>query len=367
MDNSLFFEPFTLKSLQLKNRFVMAPMTRAFSPDGIPKENVADYYRKRAEGEVGLILSEGTVVERHASANNSAYPHFYGAEALQGWKNVIDGVHNAGGKMGPQLWHVGIVQPGGVNPLPQDQFEGPSGLSGTGVPVAKTMSEEDIADTISAFARSAANAKRLGFDMLEIHGAHSYLIDQFFWEVTNRRTDRYGGGTLAERTCFGAEVVRAVRNAVGEDFVISLRISQWKIANYEARLAVNPDGLAAWLAPLTDAGVDIYHCSQRRFWEAEFEGSDLNLAGWVKKVTGKPTITVGSIGLSGEFMAALRQGEGSQPEPLTELHRRFERGDFDLIGIGRALITDPDWVKKTREGRNSELLGYSKDSLATLL
>jgi 2,4-dienoyl-CoA reductase-like NADH-dependent reductase (Old Yellow Enzyme family) len=367
MQSDLFFEPFSLKTLQLKNRFVMAPMTRAFSPDGVPTPDVATYYKKRAEGEVGLILSEGTVIERPASGGNRDYPHFYGSEALAAWGEVIREVHEAGGRMGPQLWHVGVVQPGGRNPLPQDLFEGPSGLSGKGELVGRAMSEEDVADTVSAYARAAAESKRLGFDMLELHGAHSYLIDQFFWEVTNKRTDRFGGVTLADRTRFAAEVVKAVREAVGEEFVISLRISQWKIADYNATLAKSPEELESWLAPLAEAGVDVFHCSQRRFWETEFEGSDLNLAGWAKKLTGKTTITVGSVGLSGEFISAIREGASSQPASLDELHRRLERGDFDLVAVGRALISDPDWVRKVRAGQTDGFLGYTKESLAALV
>ena len=367
MSSDLLFQPFSLKSLSLKNRFVMAPMTRAFSPDGVPTSEVADYYRKRAEGNVGLILSEGTVIERTASGNNRDYPNFYGNRPLKAWNRVIDSVHSAGGKMGPQLWHVGIVKPGGPDPLSQREFEGPSGLSGSGEKVGRVMSADDVADTISAFGRSAEDAKRLGFDMVELHGAHSYLIDQFFWEVTNKRTDAYGGATLAERSRFAIDVVKSVRKAVGEDFVISLRISQWKIADYDARLANTPQELEAWLLPLAEAGVDIFHCSQRRFWDAEFEGSDLNLAGWAKKVTGKATITVGSVGLSGEFMSALREGEASQPASLDELHRRMDRGDFDLVAVGRALISDADWVKKVQDSCTSEFIGFSKEALASLV
>ena len=367
MSTNSFFEPFALKSLELKNRFVMAPMTRAFSPGGIPTPAVAAYYERRAQGEVGLILSEGTVINRPASAGNKAYPHFYGAEALAGWQAVIDAVHAAGGRMGPQIWHVGVVPPGGEDPLPQSLFEGPSGLSGTGEEVGRTMTDEDIADTIEAFADAAYESKRLRFDMLELHGAHGYLIDQFFWALTNRRTDKYGGLTLPERSRFASEVVKAVRKRVGEDYVISLRLSQWKIANYDFQLANNPAELEAWLTPLAEAGVDIFHCSQRRFEEPQFEGSDLNFAGWAKKVTGKTTITVGSIGLTGEFMAALRQGEGSSPAPVDELKRRLDRGDFDLVAVGRALITDSHWVQKLKESRTSEFLGYTKESLATLV
>jgi 2,4-dienoyl-CoA reductase-like NADH-dependent reductase (Old Yellow Enzyme family) len=124
--------------------------------------------------------------------------------------------------------------------------------------------------------------------------------------------------------------------------------------------------METWLVPLAEAGVDIFHCSQRRFWEPEFIGSDLNFAGWAKKLTGKTTITVGSIGLSGDFLAAF-QGETSTPSSLDELLRRFDRGDFDLVAVGRALLADAGWSRKIREGRSSELIGFSKEALVTLL
>src|ERR1700761_4487753 len=108
MSTANLFRPFSLKSLNIKNRIVMAPMTRAFSPNGVPTADVATYYRKRAEGEAGLILSEGTVINRVSSSNDANIPHFYGEQALAGWKNVIDGVHRAGGSMGPQIWHMGV-------------------------------------------------------------------------------------------------------------------------------------------------------------------------------------------------------------------------------------------------------------------
>ena len=361
-----FFEPFYLKSLSIKNRFVMAPMTRAFSPNGIPTQEVADYYQRRAEGEVGLILSEGTMINRLGSANNPSYPHFHGVEALAGWQRVIDQVHTAGGKMGPQIWHVGIQPPSEDSPVKPEEFEGPSGLNLKGEPAGHVMTENDIADAIAAYADSAASAKRLGFDMVEIHGAHGYLIDQFFYDLTNKRTDIYGGETISERVKFGVEVVKAVRRAVGEDFVISLRLSQWKPFAYEAKIGKNPAELEAWLAPLSEAGVDIFHCSQRRFWEPEFAESDLNFAGWAKKLTGKASITVGSVGLSDEFTSSFR-GAGAEPSPLDELKRRYERGDFDLIAIGRVLLSDPNWVHKLRTGKESEFIGFDKEALAKLV
>lgn len=366
MNTDTLFRPFSLKSLNTKNRIVMAPMTRSFSPGGIPTSDVAAYYRKRAEGEVGLILSEGTVIDRPSSSNDPNVPHFYGNEALAGWQNVVDEVHKAGGKMAPQIWHMGVMENHYSGWLPSAPFEGPSGLGAPGFNNGNTMSESDIADTIEAFGRAAADAKRLGFDCVEIHGAHGYLIDQFFWDETNRRADIWGGKTLAERTRFAVEVTKEVRKQVGEDFALIIRLSQFKPSVYTNKLAKTPYELESWLYPLVEAGIDIFHASQRRFWEPEFEGSDLNFAGWVKKVTGKTTITVGSVGLTGEFLAAFA-GESSQPSSLDELLRRMERGDFDLVAVGRPLLSDPNWVQKIREHRTEELKGFTKEALGQLV
>jgi 2,4-dienoyl-CoA reductase-like NADH-dependent reductase (Old Yellow Enzyme family) len=123
--------------------------------------------------------------------------------------------------------------------------------------------------------------------------------------------------------------------------------------------------LQTWLGTLVEAGADILHCSQRRFWEPEFEGSDLNFAGWAKKLTGVPTISVGSVGLSGEFIASFA-GEGAKPASLDELLRRMEREEFDLIGVGRALLADPHWVEKVKAGRNGELMDFTPAALGSL-
>jgi 2,4-dienoyl-CoA reductase-like NADH-dependent reductase (Old Yellow Enzyme family) len=357
------FEPFQMKSLELKNRVVMAPMTRSFSPGGVPTAGVADYYARRAKGEVGLIISEGTVVDRPASSYD--IPHFYGAQALLGWKTVIDEVHAAGGVMIPQLWHVGVVAADKSGWLPAAPFEGPSGYVAPGKMGGVAMTQQDIAGTILAFAKAAKDAKELGFDGVEIHGAHGYLIDQFFWHPTNQRTDRYGGQTLVERSRFATELVSAVREAVGPEFAISLRLSQWKLQNYAARLATTPKEMESWLLPLAEAGVDIFHCSQRRLWDPEFPGSDLNFAGWAKKLTGKPSITVGSVGLSVDFLASFK-GDTATANSLDELMRRLDRGDFDLVAVGRPLLADAAWGRKIHEGHSSELIGFSKESLATL-
>jgi 2,4-dienoyl-CoA reductase-like NADH-dependent reductase (Old Yellow Enzyme family) len=349
----------------------MAPMSRYCSPDGILTGDMAAYYARRAENEVALIITEGAAVERPAAVENPAVPKVYGELPMAAWKKAVDAVHAAGSKIAPQLWHVGAWQEysGWTPPGP---FEGPSGLKFPGLQTGLTMSESDIADTIGAFATAARNAKNVGFDAINIHGAHGYLIDQFYWAETNTRTDKWGGKTLKERGRFANELIKAIRKAVGEDLALIMRISQWRLDAYERRMAPTAQALEDWVGPLADAGVDVFDCSQRRFWEPEFAGSDLNFAGWVKKVSGKATMTVGSVGLTVDLMDSLDMNrDGStmkvaRPSSIAELERRFDRGDFDLVAVGRALITDPQWVRKIREGRTAELREFKAADLATL-
>lgn len=338
----------------------MSPMTRCCSPGGVPTGDVARYYRRRAEGDVGLIITEGTVVERPSAANDPNVPRFFGRDALAGWQTVLDSVHEAGAQMAPQLWHAGIQEDHASGWLPETPFEGPSGI-GNG----KAMSDSDIADTIRAFGDAALHAKRMGFDCVEVQGAHGYLIDQFFRQDTNRRTDFFGGKTLSERARFAVEIVREIRRQVGDDFTLFMRLSQWQFSDYNSQLASTPKEAEAWLTPLADAGVDIFHCSTRRFWKPEFPGSDLNFAGWAKKITGKATVTVGSVGLEADI-TSLYRGEGSAVSPLDDLVRRMDNNEFDLVAVGRSLLADPCWVQKVKEGRFDEMLGFQKEALYSL-
>ena len=366
MSVEALFRPFSFKGLNLPNRVVMAPMTRSKSPGGIATPEVAAYYARRAAAEVGLIISEGTGVARPASLNDPNIPRIHGVAELDAWKEVADAVHAEGGLMAPQLWHVGAVRTRDADWTPPGgAYDSPSGLSSPGHKFGEPMTDEEVADAISAFATAAGDSRRMGFDAVELHGAHGYLIDQFFWEGTNQRGDGFGGGGIAGRARFAAEILKAVRAAVGPDFPVIIRLSQWKQQDFGARLAHTPAEMEAWLQPLHEAGADMFHCSQRRFQEPEFEGSDLNFAGWAKKLTGAPTITVGSVGLSGDFFAGMA-GQGSTPAPLDELLRRLERDEFDLVAVGRALLQDPQWAVKVHQDRQSELMDFERAAMATL-
>ncbi|MEV8065511.1 NADH:flavin oxidoreductase [Streptomyces sp. NPDC085995] len=357
--------PITLNGLTVPNRIAMAPMTRMFSPGGVPGEDVVSYYARRAAAGVGLIITEGTYVGHPSAGESSRVPRFHGTEQLAGWTKVADAVHAAGGTIVPQLWHIGMVRKPGRPPFADAPPVGPSGLRIDGTEgEGRAMTQQDVDDVIAAFAESAAAAERIGFDGVEIHGAHGYLLDQFLWAGTNRRTDAYGGDPVA-RTKFVAELVAAVRAAVSPDFPVLFRYSQWKQEAYDARLAETPAELEAILTPIAEAGVDVFHASTRRYWVPEFEGSDLNLAGWTKKITGKQVITVGSVGLDGDFIKAF-QGEGADLGSLDNLLDRLERDEFDMVAVGRALLQDPQWAAKVLADRFDDLKPYDATSLTTL-
>jgi 2,4-dienoyl-CoA reductase-like NADH-dependent reductase (Old Yellow Enzyme family) len=376
------FQPLQIRGVTLKNRVVMAPMTRGFSPGGIPGSDVAAYYRRRVEGETGLLITEGVGIDHPAALgdaglNECNLPHMYGAEALAGWRRVVAGVHEAGGIIFPQLWHQGVMRKAGTGPNPETPSCRPSGLWG---PMGRTtslaaedvaafavpttpMTDNEIADAIAAYGRSAAHAADVGFDGIAVHGAHGYLPDNFLWEETNRRSDRWGGDR-ARRAQFAVEVVKTIRAAIGSSRPIVFRFSQWKQQDFRARLANTPLELEEVLGPLAAAGVDVFDASVRYFNRAEFDGSSLNLAGWAKKVTGKLSMAVGGVGLDKGYYDSQRDGASRPAHNFEPLLERFARGEFDLVEVGRSLLHDPQWTYKVRVG--GDLQPFSEESLKVL-
>jgi 2,4-dienoyl-CoA reductase-like NADH-dependent reductase (Old Yellow Enzyme family) len=358
------FTPFSCGSLTMANRFVMSPMTRNFSPNGVPVPEVADYYARRTN--MGLVITEG-VGPNHPSAlgdgttGGAALPLMYGDAALTSWKTIVDRVHAAGGKIAPQLWHMGPIRLGGTGPHPAAPSLSPSGIWG---PFDKAMvppdyldavkqpglpaSESDIAEVIAGYARSAAAAHELGFDAIAIHGGHGYLLDSFMWRETNHRSDQWGGDLL-RRTRLAREIVRAIRQVIPKDKPIIYRLSQWKLQDYAAKLAETPEELAVITGALADAGVDIFDVSTRHFDAPAFADSDMGLAGWVRKLTSKAVMTVGGIGFDTDLQSSFAEPT-KVLDNLGEVARRFAAGEFDLVAIGRAALMDADWIGKARRG-----------------
>ncbi|MVU76957.1 12-oxophytodienoate reductase [Nocardia sp. ET3-3] len=305
VDVSGLFGPAAVGAVAVRNRFAMAPLSRYAARSGVPAPELGEFYRRRAAGGVGLIISEGIAVGEGGGADGSGVAGIQEGRAEAGWREIVAAVHTEGVPIFAQLMH-----------------------GGAGV----VESERTVADYVAA----AGQARRAGFDGIEIHGAH---------------------GMLPARAGFVAELVGAVAEAVGPAVPIGYRFSQWEVGRYDERMARTPAALEAVLRPLVEAGVAVFHPSTRRFDEPEFPelggaGGELGLAGWTKVLTGRPVITVGSIGLS-------KVGEAAMS--LRPLVRRFERGEFDIAAVGRAVLANPDFVELVRDGRTGELVPYDED------
>jgi len=374
-----FFQPLSVRGLTMANRIVMAPMNRMAAPNGVPGEDIAQYYRRRVDGEVGLVETGGIAPDHPAATGvyvdrPCAMPELHGAAALAGWQRVVDLAHAGGGKIVAQLWHLGPMRLPGTGYHPEVPSARPSGIYGPtdrpthiapaiverlAVP-GPPLTDAEILEIIEGFARSARNAAALGFDGINIHGALGYLVDSFLWEETNRRTDRWGGNRR-ERTRFAVELVRAVRRAIGEQRPIFFRFSQWKHQDAYGKLATTPAELEEVVGPLADAGVDVFDTNEYDFDRPTFPESPLNLAGWTKKLTGRLAATVGAVGLSVGQNDPDNHAAPEAIDNLGPLAARFERGEFDLIAVGRSLLNDPAWTRKVRLGEPFE--PFDPDSL----
>jgi len=374
-----FFQPLTIRGLTVANRIAMSPVNRNASPGGVPGDDMAQFYRRRVDGETGLIMTGGIAVDHPAASGvyvdrPCAVSELQGEAALAGWRHVVDLVHAGGGKIVAQLWHLGVMRAPGTGYHPEAPSSRPSGIYGPtdrhthvtpefvvrlAVP-GPALTDAEILEIIEGYARSARNAIAVGFDGVEIHGAQGYLPDAFMWEETNRRTDRWGGDRR-QRTRFAAELVRALRREAGEHVPIFYRFSQWKHHDAHAKAATTPAELEEILGPLADAGVDVFDGSELNFQRPAFAGSHLNLGGWAKKLTGRMSMTHGTVGLSAGHNDPDQPGETQTSDNLDALYERFERGEFDLFACGRALLNDPAWARKLRLGE--PFAPYDKTSL----
>jgi 2,4-dienoyl-CoA reductase-like NADH-dependent reductase (Old Yellow Enzyme family) len=361
------FQPLAIRNMRLRNRFVMPGMQRGFMSDGSPTPKMAAYMRRCAAGGVGLIISESTSPD-HPSAYWQPMMGRIEAGTLKAWREIVTAVRGEGAGFLLQLWHPGAmrkVAPG--HALANYPALSPSGLIQSGRSNGRAMTARELEDLKQAYVRAAEHAQSLGADGVEVHSAHGYLLDQFLWAETNIRQDGYSGTSLAERARYPAEIVAAIRKAVGASFVISYRFSQFKEVDYGATVASGPEDLRAMLARLRAAGVDMFNVSSRRFHKREWPESDhpeLTIAEWTKLMTDAPVMTCGSVGLNVEMFANLfddqEPSELSIEQDLRMLAERVERGGLDLVGVGRMHIANNDFVNKVRERRFHELVLFNK-------
>ena len=276
MASHKLFEPYALGPIELSNRVVMAPLTRSrATSDGVPKDMHVDYYRQRAGA--GLIISEATNI----SVEGRGYawtPGIYSDEQVVAWRKVTDAVHDAGGKIVLQLWHVGRVshpdlQKDGQLPVapsaiaPQMQAFTESGMKE--VPTPRALEKDELPRVVEDYVKAARNAIAAGFDGVEIHGANGYLIDQFLRSNANQRTDEYGG-SVENRMRFLLEVVEGVTQAIGSGKT-GLRLSP--INAFNSMKDEDPVGLSQTLAK-TLSGHDLAYLHVIRSNIAGSEGQE---------------------------------------------------------------------------------------------
>ncbi|PGC33570.1 alkene reductase [Bacillus pseudomycoides] len=344
------FNPIQVGTWSLRNRVAMAPMTRCFANDetGVVGSDVVEYYRKRAADGVGLIITEGIVISSRAKGNPGV-PGIYTQEQIDSWKPVTDAVHKEGGTIIAQIWHVGRMShhelTGGF--LPQ----APSAIAAQGnVPrfqkpfdKPEAMTIEEIQEVIGQYAQAAKNAMEAGFDGVEIHGAHGYLIDQFAYEFANDRKDKYGGD-LKQRLTFMKEVVQAVIEAVGADKTL-LRFSAFKGDNPSYMWGNPEEAIKTFINMFREVGLTMIHPSTMNYTQVIADGKNLHQL--VRKYWNGIIVGVGNL----------------NPK---EAEEALQEGTIDVAAFGRPLISNPDFVHRVKCGESLEEYD-AKQHLATLI
>ncbi|UOB72443.1 alkene reductase [Pseudoalteromonas sp. APM04] len=345
--NTDLLTPYRLNdTIELKNRVLMAPLTRCMADENlVPTQDMVEYYARRAD--TGLIISEATII-RPDGQGYPTTPGLFTREQIQGWKKVTDAVHANGGKMFAQLWHVGRV----AHPHFFDgEVLAPSAIGVEGsVPrmreltyiTPKAATTDDIKSLIADFAKAAENAIEAGFDGVEIHGANGYLIDQFLHYEANVREDEYGQ-TPQNMARFALEVTDAVIAAVG---------------NERTALRVTPGAYFNMSEDNRDKAVFDYllpELEKRNL--AYLHGGIFDDSTTFESLEGKTTSAFLRAGYKGTLVGVGSYSFESAKEAINE-------GKFDLIAIGRPLIANPDYISKVTNGE--ELVPYSDEMLAEL-
>lgn len=354
------FEPIEVKGMTLPNRFVMPAMQRGWCEGGAVLPELADYYRKRVEGGISLVIGESAAVD-HPSATMQPLAARLDDRTAASWERCVKAVKSAGGRMLLQLWHEGALR-NDADGLTRSA----SGIAYPGLERGRGASRDELEEIKAAYVRSALIARAIGADGVELHAAHGYFLDQFLWPETNRRTDGYGAEAVEDRARYPAEIVSAIREACGADFVLSFRFSQWKEHAFDASIVSGPNELTRLLEVLKGTGVDLFHASTRRFWDRAWPDDPRTLAEWSHEVSGLPVIAVGSVGLDRDVMESFtseREAESRLEESLSDLDSRIRQGRIQLISVGRSLISDPDFVAKVRKGDLSSIRTFRKKDI----
>ena len=332
------FTGITLKGLDFTNRLSVAPMTRiSASAAGVPGERMQHYYERFARGGFSLITTEGIYTDNAYSQTYRDQPGLTDREQAAAWRRVVDTVHAAGGRIFAQLMHGGALAQG--NPYRPDTV-GPSAIRPKGTqmtgyhgdgpyPLPREISEVEIAEAIEGFAKAARLAIEVaGFDGIEIHGANGYLLDQFFTDFSNRRTDRWGGD-IVQRLGLSLEVLKAVRAAIGPNVPLGLRLSQGKVNDFRHKWAEREPGAARVFKTLAESPADFVHVTEFEAWKPAFDGGDASL-----------------VALAHRHAPRLFLIANGSLHDLARAEEVMEAG-ADMIALGRGALVNPDWPRLT--------------------
>jgi 2,4-dienoyl-CoA reductase-like NADH-dependent reductase (Old Yellow Enzyme family) len=334
------FETITIGNTTLDNRIGVAPMTRiSATPEGLVTDQMVSYYTSFARGGFGLIITEGTYIDDKYSQTYFDQPGIAYDEQAEAWKKIVDSVHQAGAKIFMQLQHTGSLSQG--NRFARETIA-PSAIQPKGEQLTFYLGEgpfqtpreattEEITEVVTGFVNAAKRAQSAGFDGIEIHGANGYLLDGFLTDYTNQRTDEYGGSTK-NRVRLLVEVSKAVREAVGKEFAIGIRISQAKVNDNTHKWAGKEQDAEIIFGQLGQAGLDYLHVTEYEAWKPAFDTSEASLASLAKKYGRVPVIANGHL---------------EDPERARKI---IENGEADVVTLGKGALANHDWVNKVKNG-----------------
>jgi len=349
MGQDIVFSPFQLKNYRLKNRLGVAPMTRMSSPgDSIPRKDVLEFLVRRAQNGAAIVFTEGIATDYESAQGYPRQARALMQRQIDAWKKVTDAIRKEGALSMMQIFHCGRVAWPEVNPA--GRTIAPSAiapkqknpLTSEPYPVPDEMSRFDIEHVVNGFVETAKGAVAAGFDGVEIHGAHGYLITQFLSTYSNHRSDDYGG-PVESRFRFAREIIRAVRPVVPADRLLTFRISNWGIADMEVSLFQSKEEWQEMIRLLSAEPIDVISVSTYRYADKAF-GTEKTMAGLTREVTKLPLIICGQIHDRATCEDALK--------------------DADVALSAKSMLLNPNWVEDVRQGKKLPLHKSSEANVA---
>lgn len=343
------FSPFGLKNFRLRNRLGVAPMTRMSSPgDSIPRRDVLDFLVRRAQNGAALVYTEAIVTDYESAQGYPGQARLTSQRQIDAWAPVTAAIRAAGALSVMQMFHCGRMAWPAVNPA--GRSIAPSALTprqknpltGEPYPVPDVMSPFDIGHVITGFVETARGAVAAGFDGIEIHGAHGYLISQFLSAYSNQRSDDYGG-SVAKRYRFAHEVIQAVRAVVPADRLLTFRISNWGVADSQVSLFESRAEYQEIVRRLGAEPLDAISVSTYDFQAKAFD-TDRTMARLTREATDLPLMICGRIFDRETVEAAL--------------------ADAEIVLSGKSFLLNPDWVADVRAGKKLPLHSHEDANVA---